>query len=150
MFFPQQLLSKDYSLYYFYFKKSRTITLNVNETIRGSMIIRTWVSLTRTIGYYIVFINHATSWITSGAFTCNSFVYFTVTCYVFALRTSFQHERLFMQSSGSSTIARSCDLERSILEHDHAARLIDTWETRCILLIERIFYLTTSTSFTRY
>lgn len=40
--------------------------------------------------------------------------------YVFALRiSSFQHERLLMQSSGSSTIAhRSCDLECLILEHD--------------------------------
>lgn len=40
--------------------------------------------------------------------------------YVFTLRiSSFQHERLFMQSSGSSTIAhRSCNLECLILEHD--------------------------------
>lgn len=40
--------------------------------------------------------------------------------YVFALRiSSFQHERLFMQSCGSSTIAhRSCNLECLILEHD--------------------------------
>lgn len=71
--------------------------------------------------YYIAFVNHAQR----VALRAKRAIYVQLICrllgyYVFALRiSSFQHERLFMQSSGSSTIAhRSCNLECLILEHD--------------------------------